>query len=60
LQNDVRGRYGPHPQPEKWETDRDFVPRIDGVPMGNRDNMRLFQLSFAFTEILPLYPAPSE
>jgi hypothetical protein len=46
------------PQPEQWETDFEFVPRIDGIASGDGANVRLYRVNFTFAEILPLYPAP--
>jgi len=48
-----------YPKQEEWETDYEFVPRIDGIPTGNTANVRLYRVNFQFGEILPLYPAPA-
>ena len=55
LTGDALG--GNCPQPEKWGTDYQFVPRIDGIPTGVSANVQLYRVSFAFGEVLPLYPA---
>jgi hypothetical protein len=47
---------GSYPRQEEWETDYEFVPRIDGIPTGNTANVRLYRVNFTFGEILPLYP----
>jgi len=57
LTGDAQGNH--FVQPEQWETDYEFVPRIDGVAKGTGENVRLFRVNFTFTEILPLYPAPT-
>jgi hypothetical protein len=57
LTGDQNG--GKYPQPEQWDTDYEFVPRLDGVPTGSGENVRLYRVSFTFAEILPLYPAPA-
>jgi len=46
------------PRQAEWETDYEFVPRIDGIPTGDTANVRLYRVSFQFGEILPLYPKP--
>ena len=50
---------GSYPRQEEWETDYEFVPRIDGIPTGNTANVRLYRVNFTFAEILPLHPPPS-
>jgi hypothetical protein len=50
---------GDYPQPEQWDTDFQFVPRIDGIPTGDNANVQLYRVSFTFAEILPLYPVPA-
>jgi quinol monooxygenase YgiN len=57
LTGDQNG--GNFPQPEQWDTDYEFVPRVDGVAKGNGENVRLYRVNFIFAEILPLYPAPT-
>jgi hypothetical protein len=56
LTGDQNG--GNYPQPEQWDTDYEFVPQVDGVakssPDGPSENVRLYPVSFAFAEILPL------
>jgi len=47
-----------YPQPEQWDTDYEFVPRIDGIATGTDANVKLYRVNFTFAEILPLYPAP--
>ena len=56
LTGDALG--GSYPRQEEWETDYEFVPRIDGIPTGNTANVRLYRVNFHFGEILPLYPKP--
>jgi len=56
LTGDLLG--GRYPQPEQWDTDYEFVPRIDGIPTGDTANVQLYRVSFQFSEILPKYPAP--
>jgi len=56
LTGDAQG--GSYPRQEEWETDYEFVPRIDGIPTGNTANVRLYRVNFQFGEILPLYPKP--
>ena len=50
---------GHYPQPEQWDTDYQFVPRIDGIPKGATANVQLYRVNFTLGEILPLYPAPA-
>jgi hypothetical protein len=50
---------GTYPQPEEWDWDYEFVPRIQGIVKGSNPNVRLYKLSFTFAEILPNYPPPS-
>ena len=50
---------GSYPRQEEWETDYEFVPRIDGIPTGDTANVRPYRVNFQFGEILPLYPAPA-
>ena len=57
LTGDAQG--GSYPRQEEWETDYEFVPRIDGIPAGTTANVRLYQVNFTFGEILPLYPKPA-
>jgi len=57
LTGDQNG--GNYPQPEQWDTDYEFVPRVDGVATGDGEIVRLFRVSFTFA-ILPLYPAPTQ
>ncbi len=57
LTGDALG--GSYPRQEEWETDYEFVPRIDGIPTGNTANVRLYRVNFQFGEILPLYPPPA-
>jgi hypothetical protein len=57
LTGDALG--GSYPRQEEWETDYEFVPRIDGIPTGDTANVRLYRVNFQFGEILPLYPAPA-
>ena len=45
-----------YPQPEDIETEYEFVPRIDGVILGATGNVKLYRVSFGFSEILPFYP----
>ena len=45
--------------PEQWDTDYEFVPRVDGVAQGAVENVRLYRVNFTFAEILPLYPVPA-
>jgi hypothetical protein len=49
---------GSYPRQEEWETDYEFVPRIDGIATGDTANVRLYRVNFQFGEILPLYPKP--
>jgi hypothetical protein len=56
LTGDALG--GNYPQPEQWDTDYQFVPRVDGIPTGTGANVQLYRVGFTFGEILPLYPAP--
>ena len=56
LTGDALG--GSYPRQEEWETDYEFVPRIDGIPTGDTANVRLYRVNFQFGEILPLYPKP--
>jgi len=56
LTGDALG--GSYPRQEEWETDYEFVPRIDGIPTGDTANVRLYRVNFTFGEILPLYPKP--
>lgn len=49
---------GTYPQPEEWDWDYEFVPRIQGVVKGANPNVRLYKLNFTFGEILPNYPPP--
>jgi hypothetical protein len=57
LTGDQNG--GNYPQPEQWDTDYEFVPRVDGVAKGSGENVRLYRVNFTFAEVLPLYPAPA-
>ncbi len=57
LTGDMLG--GSYPRQEEWETDYEFVPRIDGIPTGDTANVRLYRVNFQFGEILPLYPKPA-
>jgi hypothetical protein len=57
LTGDQNG--GNYPQPEQWDTDYEFVPRVDGVAQGAGENVRLYRVNFTFAEILPLYPVPA-
>jgi hypothetical protein len=57
LTGDQNG--GRFSQPEQWDTDYEFVPRVDGIAKGTGENVRLFRVNFTFAEILPLYPPPS-
>jgi hypothetical protein len=50
---------GSYPRQEEWETEYEFVPRIDGIPTGNTANVRLYRVNFTFGEILPLHPKPA-
>jgi len=49
---------GTYPQPEEWDWDYEFVPRIQGIVKGANPNVRLYKLTFMFAEILPNYPPP--
>jgi len=49
---------GKYFQPEQWDNDYEFVPRIDGIVSGDGSNVKLYRVNFQFGEILPLYPAP--
>ncbi len=49
---------GTYPQPEEWDWDFEFVPRIQGIVKGSNPNVRLYKLNFTFAEILPNYPPP--
>jgi len=46
LTGDALG--GSYPRQEEWETDYEFVPRIDGIPTGNTVNVRLYRVNFTF------------
>jgi len=50
---------GKYFQPEQWDNDYEFVPRIDGILSGDGSNVKLYRVNFQFGEILPLYPAPA-
>lgn len=50
---------GPYQQPEEWETEFEFLPRIAGVVSGDGANVKLHRVSFTFAEILPNNPAPA-
>jgi len=50
---------GNYPLPEQWDIDYEFVPRIDGIPTGDKANVRLYRVDFTLGEILPNYPAPT-
>jgi hypothetical protein len=40
--------------PERWETDYEFVPRVqDGLISGTGENVKVVRVSFTFSEILP-------
>ena len=45
LTGDALG--GSYPRQEEWETDYEFVPRIDGIPTGNTANVRLYRVNFS-------------
>jgi hypothetical protein len=47
-----------YPQPEQWDTDYEFVPRVDGISQGVGQNVKLWRVNFQFGEILPYYPPP--
>ena len=49
---------GSYVQPEQWEAEYVLVPRIDGIVTGAGTNVQLYRISFQFSELLPLYPAP--
>jgi len=44
LTGDALG--GSYPKQEEWETDYEFVPRIDGIPTGDTANVRLYRVKF--------------
>lgn len=50
---------GTYRQPEEWETEYEFLPRVAGVVSGTGANVRLYRVSFTFAEILPNNPAPA-
>jgi hypothetical protein len=49
---------GPYYLPERWSTDFEFVPRVDGVAVdglngqGSTSNVRVHRVDFTFAEIL--------
>jgi len=47
------------PQPAQEDTEFEWVPRVDGVARGTGANVRVYRVNFTYSEILPLYPAPS-
>ena len=51
---------GAYKQPEAWETDFEFVPRIKGEIGGTAaaSNVKIHRVNFTFSEILPNAPAP--
>ena len=57
LTGDALG--GSYSRQEERENGYEFVPRIDGVAVGNAANVRLYLVNFQFGEILPLYPRPA-
>jgi hypothetical protein len=43
--------------PERWETDYEFVPRVqDDIISGTSENVKVVRVSFTCLEILPKYP----
>ncbi|HEV2327611.1 MAG TPA: hypothetical protein VGY56_02355, partial [Verrucomicrobiae bacterium] len=50
---------GTYTQPEEWDWEYTFVPRIQGVAKGENPNVQLYKLNFTFAEILPNNPPPS-
>jgi hypothetical protein len=56
LTGDANGGF--FAQPEEWDIEYDFVPRVDGVSQGVGENVRLWRVDFTFAELLPNYPAP--
>ena len=59
LTGDARGNK--FAAPPQMDSEFEFVPRIDGVAAAalGTANVRLYRVNFQFSEILPLYPAPS-
>lgn len=62
LTGDATGVYA---QPEQWERDMEFVPRIEGVAIVDPQtplqavNVQIWKVRFTFSEILPNYPTPA-
>ena len=50
---------GNYTQPEEWDWEYTFVPRIQGIVEGENPNVQVYKLNFTFAEILPDNPPPS-